>query len=136
MCNRENDSCCFNEILCGIVKLQRQSECPSACASTCDRPYLGLGTTSCLYNTRPINLYSCCNSTLWSMPYTLNGETGTSTVFRVEAVEDCCATFRILAPNPDETSDVPYVATDNFFTMNLNCTGAISCLPDTYISCI
>ena len=70
------------------------------------------------------------------MPYTLNGQTSRSSVFRCEAVDGCCCTCRVLAPNPDEASENPYVSTNSLFTLNLNCVGAISCLPDTYVACI
>ena len=69
------------------------------------------------------------------MPYTLNGNNGTSSVFRVEKVNGCCATCRVLAPNPDTESVFDYVATDNFFTINCKCTCALACLPDTFIDC-
>ena len=126
-----NSSCkSLAEALCKIVKLQKQGECLDKGTMSCDRPFLG-GNSSTLYNTRPITLYTCPGNTLWSMPYTLNDNTGNSTVFRVEQVEDCCATFRVLINNSDE-----YTASDTFFTINLNCVGAIQCLADTYISCI
>ena len=67
------------------------------------------------------------------MPYTLNGETGTSTVFKINKVDCNCATFEILAPNPDtENTIMPYLSTNNFFTINLDCVLAIRCLNDTY----
>ena len=59
-----------------------------------------------------------------------------STVFRVEKIEGNCATFRVLADNPDQTSLNPYVATNSFFTMNLNCVCALRCLNDTFVECI
>ena len=65
------------------------------------------------------------------MPFTDGDESGTSTVFRVETVEGCCATFRILR-DVDGTLE----ATDSFFTINLNCVGAIQCLDDVFIACI
>ena len=138
MCNKNNNEkgcSCFNETLSTIVKLQRQGECIDTTLTTCDRPFLGMNPTSA-YNTRPVTLYTCPNSTLWTMPYTLDGNDGTSSVFRCEAVEGCCATSRVLANNPDQTSIYPYVSTDSFFTINLNCIGCLRCLPDTYISCI
>ena len=70
------------------------------------------------------------------MPYTLNDTTGSSTVFRAETLDGCCLTCRVLAPNPDTSSQNPYVATNNFFTINLNCVGSLRCLEDTYIACI
>ena len=70
------------------------------------------------------------------MPYTLNDNEGTSSVFRVEAVDGCCATCRVLAVNPDQESSYPYVSTNSFFTINLNCISCLKCLDDTYIACI
>ncbi len=135
MDNNENCSC-LSSILCTIIALQKRSQIIDDTLSSCDKPFLGPCLTNGCYNTRPITLYTCCNSSLVTMPYTLNGTEGTSSVFRVEAAEGCCATFRVLAPNPDATADVPYVATDSFFTVNLSCIGAIKCLNDTFVSCI
>ena len=59
-----------------------------------------------------------------------------SSVFRVEKIENNCCTFRVLAENTDTTSLYPYVATNSFFTMNLNCVCALRCLPDTFVECI
>ena len=138
MCdNNNNNSCgCFTDTLCTIVTLQKQVQCLDEITSGCDRPFLGGNITNNIFNTRPVSLYPCGSNALWSMPFTLNETVGESTVFRVETVDDCCATFRILAPNPDTTSMDPYVATDSFFTMNLNCVGVLRCLPDTHIACI
>ena len=132
----DNNNCCIEKILKIICKLQSKVEKFDDMPNSCDRPYLGCNTSSCFYNTRPITFYSCGNTTLWTMPYTLNGQTGTSSVFRCEAVDGCCCTCRVLAPNPDEASENPYVETSSLFTLNLNCVGAISCLPDTYVACV
>ena len=131
----DNNNCCIEKILKIICKLQSKVEKFDDMPNSCDRPYLGCNTSSCFYNTRPITFYSCGNTTLWTMPYTLNGQTGTSSVFRCEAVDGCCCTCRVLAPNPDteEASTYPYVATNSFFTMNLKCVCALRCLPDTYV---
>lgn len=135
MCGGNNCSC-FSDTLCTIVKLQKQGQCIDSCLNTCDRPILGSNTICTSANTRPVSFYSCPNAALWTMPYTLSDEEGTSSVFRVEAVEGCCATCRVLAPNPDETSSYPYVSTNSFFTINLNCISTLKCLDDTYIACI
>ena len=126
MCGNNNCES-LSDLLCEIVKIQRQGQCPNECAGGCDRPFLGT-PTACLYNTRPITLTTCPSNTLWTMPY---GDAQTSTVFRVENVEDCCATFRVLADG--ETAGT-YTSTDSFFTINLNCVGAIQCLADTLVS--
>jgi hypothetical protein len=90
-------------------------------------------------------LYTCCgNGTPWSMPITKENvncnATGAtcSSVFRIEKLDDCCATFRVLAPNtnPETAALYPYEATNSFFTMNLNCVCCLRCLNDTYVECI
>ena len=63
-------------------------------------------------------------------------ETTTSTVFRVEKVDGCCCTFRVLTTNPDSTSLYPYVSTDSLFTMDCNCLCSIRCLNDTFVECV
>ena len=147
MCNNNNDveSCrCIAEILTVINVLQQNANCcGDTCLETCDRGFLGCGTTTLGCNTRPVILYTCCgNGTPWSMPTTREnvvcGDEGVvcSNVFRVEKIDGCCATFRVLAENTDTTSIYPYVATNSFFTMNLNCVCALRCLPDTFIECI
>ena len=83
-------------------------------------------------------LYTCCgNGTPWSMPIEKEEVAATSSVFRIEKLDGCCATFRVLAPNPDTTqTNIPYVTTNSFFTMNLNCVCALRCLSDTFVECI
>ncbi len=131
-----NNECCIANILEVINVLQCQAEKIDDIPNTCDRPFLGSISSngSFVFNTRPITLYNS-NNTLITMPYTLNGNNGTSSVFRVEKVNGCCATCRVLAPNPDTESVFDYVATDNFFTINCKCTCALACLPDTFIDC-
>ena len=141
--NQENNDCrCINEILTVINILQQNASCPDTCLDTCDRGFLGCSVTSVNCNTRPVMLYTCCgNGTPWTMP-TTKGDTictepgeNCSSAFRIEKLDGCCATFRVLAPNPDteEASTYPYVATNSFFTMNLKCVCALRCLPDTYV---
>ena len=148
MCNNnnENNDCrCISEILTVICILQQNASCNDACLDTCDRGFLGCGTTTLTCNTRPIMLYTCCgNGVPWTMPTTKTdgtcGDDGVtcSSVFRIEKIDGCCATFRVLAPNPDTTEAalIPYVATNSFFTMNLNCVCTLRCLQDTFVECI
>ena len=148
MCNNnnENNDCrCISEILTVICILQQNASCSEACLDTCDRGFLGCGTTALTCNTRPIMLYTCCgNGVPWTMPTTKTdgtcGDEGVtcSSVFRIEKIDGCCATFRVLAPNPDttEVALIPYVATNSFFTMNLNCVCTLRCLQDTFVECI
>ncbi len=141
MCNNNNDCKCIADILNTINILQNNAECGDSCLDTCDRGFLGCSTTSLLCNTRPIMLYTCAgNGTPWSMPITKEAidcnEAGAtcSNVFRIEKIDGCCATFRVLEENPDTTvPNIPYITTNSFFTMNLNCCCALRCLNDTYV---
>ena len=132
MCNNSGDSKCISEILTVINILQNNAECSDACLDTCDRGFLGNNVATLGLNTRPVMLYTAFSNgvTPWTMPTTREeASEETSSVFRVEKVDDNCATFRVLAPNTDpETSAVrPYVITSSFFTMNLNCVCCIRC---------
>ncbi len=143
--NDTNKGNCICEILCVILVLQ-DNACPDNCLQTCDRPVLGGGSNCLVCNTRPVMLYSKSgNGTPWSMPIEkdstedCSGEGSSATcssVFRVEKIEGNCCTFRVLAPNDDATSALPYISTNVFFTMNCNCICAIRCLSDTFVDCI
>jgi len=130
--NRNSSSCCLAKTLEAILLLQQKGE-SCELINDCTRPFLGPSVTSPFPNTRPITLYSCNDNILWTMPYTLNGTTATSSVFRIECLDECCATFRVLAPSTDDAT-FPYVTTNDFFTINLNCVGALRCLDDTFVS--
>lgn len=137
MCNNnETNNCenCIQDILKVILLLQ-QSVCQNdTCLQTCDRGFLGQNcTTFC--NTRPIVLYTCgSNGTPLAMPISKDpAVTETSTVFRLEKLDGCCATCRVLAPSTDTTSLFPYEATNSFFTINLDCVCILRCLDDTYV---
>ena len=135
MCNNENR--CIAEILTVINILQEQaSEVNETNLETCDRGFLGCGVTPQNCNTRPVMLFMNNNSA-WAMPIEKeSNDCARSEVFRVEKIDGCCATFRVLALNPNRECDVPFVATNSFFTMNLNCVCALKCLPDTFVECI
>ena len=128
MCKNNN---CICDILKVINLLQRNAETDDNCIESCDRPTLG--QFSCLYyNTRPVILYTCNSNgtTPWSAPTTRTADPETfSSIFRVEKIDNCCATFRVLISNDDGT----YTATESFFTMDLGCICAIRCLGDTLI---
>lgn len=146
MCNNNDQECkCIAEILKVIMILQQNASCSDSCLDSCDRGFLGCSTASLNCNTRPIMLYTASsNGTPWRMPTTKEAISCTdatancSSVFRIEKLDDCCGTFRVLAENTDpETSGLyPYVATNSLFTMNLKCICCLRCLNDTYIECI
>ena len=128
-CSNNNCSSCISDILEKIILLQKQNFNNDSYVG-CDKPFLGPTLSSICYNTRPIQLYNCCSGTPWTFSYTLNGETNTSNVFRAESLDDCCCTCRILAY--DDTTDT-YSSTNEYFTVDLKCCGAIRCLPDISI---
>ena len=140
MCNNiDNTSCenCIADILKVILLLQ-QSVCPNdSCLETCDKGFLG---QSCTFfcNTRPIVLYTCGGgNTPVTMPISKSPtETVTSSVFRLEKLDGCCATCRVLTPNTDPTTTFPFMATNSFFTINLNCLCSLRCLDETFFECI
>ena len=140
MCNNiDATSCenCFADILKVILLLQ-QSVCPNdSCLETCDKGFLG---QSCTFfcNTRPIVLYTCGGgNTPVTMPISKSPtETVTSSVFRLEKLDGCCATCRVLTPNTDPTTTFPFMATNSFFTINLNCVCSLRCLDDTFVECM
>lgn len=129
MCTNNNCDC-LRDVLCKIVKLQKQGECIDDNINSCDRPFLGINNNKA-FNTRPITLYTCPNNKLWTMPIDEKEECEKSSIFRVEAVEGCCATFRILKEECKKLE-----ATNSFFTINLKCVGAIQCLDDVFIACL
>ena len=137
MCNNNNanDCQCMSEILSVIAMLQQNANCNDNCLDTCDRGFLGNTIVSTNYNTRPVMLYTCSgNGVALSMPTSKDPTvTTTSNVFRVEKVDGCCCTFRVLTENEDATDGNQYSATNSFFTMNLNCVCCLRCLNDTFV---
>lgn len=138
MCNNESSQSCISEILNVILVLQ-QNACPDSCLDSCDRPVLGGGPNCLICNTRPVQLFTCgSNGVPFEMPTTKDpvSSSCTSSVFRVEKVDNNCCTCRVLEPNPDCNSLNPYVATNSFFTIDLGCVCAIRCLSDTFVECV
>ena len=133
MCNSNNCNC-ISDILKVIFLLQKNADACDDIIESCDRPRLGQ-ITSQFFNTRPVMLYTYqSNGTApWSAPTTRSPEPeALSTVFRVEKVDECCATFRVLIDNGDGT----YTSTESFFTMNLEFIACIRCLNDTYVESV
>ena len=137
MCERNDsaNSCdnCMHEILKTILVLQKQSGYTECCLDTCDKNFLGTIPSICGYNTRPITMYlkGCCGERL-EMPISRDpAETTTSPVFRVEKLDNCCCTCRVLVPSTGDV--VTYTSTDSFFTVDINCICVLKCLADTFV---
>ncbi len=132
MCDNSNTNSkcnCIAEIL-KVINILQSEVCPgNSCLETCTRAYFGT-SSSVDFNTRPVTLYTCNNGAL-AMPISNSPtERTTSNIFRVEKVDGCCATLRVLVYN-QETST--YTSTNSFFTINTDCCCAIKCLGDTYV---
>ena len=135
MCDRdETANNCIYEILKTILVLQREANVTDCCLDTCDKKCLGCTPSVCFFNTRPITLYTCgcCNTALQIPVSRIPNETTTSNVFRIEKLDDNCATFRVLIPTVEDDI-VTYTATNSFFTINLDCVCVLKCLADTFI---
>lgn len=152
MCNNDRSAKgnCITEIL-KVINVLQQNASPDNCPDSCDRPVLGGGTNCLVCNTRPIQLFTCCgNGIPFSMPVCkdqtevcssttgMNTSGNCSSVFRVEKVEGNCCTFRVLAENPDSNNccNMPWVATNSIFTMDIDCCCACRCLSDCYVDCV
>lgn len=130
-----NEKCCLGKVLKVIDVLQKNAKKFDCVSEGCTKPFLGnMGSVEC-FNTRPVTFYRCSGD-LFTLPYTSNGVSLESSVFRIEDVEDCCAVVTILAPNPNtEDPYRPYINTNQFATINLNCVCVLQCLPDVIIDC-
>ena len=124
--NKEN---CLSCILKAIVVLQNNANKIDCEDNSCTRPFLGDVDNTFCFNTRPITFYRCDNS-LVALPYTTAEGQETTTVFRVEDVNDNSIRVRLLIDNGDNT----YTNANTFATINLNCICAIRCLNDVNLT--
>lgn len=128
--NSNNKKCnCIAEILKVICILQNEV-CPGdSCLETCTRAYFG-PSSSVDFNTRPVTLYTTGNTPI-AIPISNNpSETTTSSIFRVEKIDGCCCTLRVLVYNSETNT---YTSTNSFFTVNTDCCCCIKCLADTFV---
>ncbi len=126
--NNNEKSCCLYNLLNDILNLQNMDMNNCSCDG-CDKPFLGPSLNCVCYNTRPLSFYNCSTGALWNIQYSLNGVVATSNVFRIEKLDECCCTCRVLVQNDDST----YTPTSQFFTIDLNCVSAVQCHPDVFI---
>ncbi len=124
--NKEN---CLANILKVINVLQNNAE-KLDCNYSCTRPFLGDITNNPCFNTRLVTLYRCDNS-LVTLPYTLNGVTDETNVFRIENVTDNSVTVLLLG---DDGSQTYNINTNTYATINLGCICAVRCIGDTTIT--
>jgi hypothetical protein len=151
MCNENSECRCISEILKVINILQKKATRNDECSNACDRPVLGCNRF-CECNTRPIQLILCGQNgddplvmptstevvptaTVASCP-----KPAFSSVFRVEKVDECCCTCRVLIPKShsgeEGCEEQKFEATNSFFTIDLKCVCVVRCLEDTFVDCI
>ncbi len=158
---KDRDCCGLRETLAVILRLQENTDVINETIPTCDRPFLGPQPIAQCFNTRPVMLYTQ-NNEPWEMPIdddcpaiaTLSENDDdnianlskfdsaghdkhkikcSSTVFRLEKLGPCTATFRVLIPIK-KCSKCIFKKTNTFFTVNLCCFCALRCLPDTFVA--
>ena len=122
-----NNANCLANILKAINVIQNNAMMID-CNNTCTKPILGEISTTC-FNTRLITLYQCDNS-LVTLPFTLDGTTSETTVFRVMNVGNNSVNVLLIQDNGDGT----YTSTNTYATINLSCICAIRCIGDTTIT--
>ena len=133
--NKEGN--CISDILKKIVKLQKHSCCENELLD-CSYPCLGWQCEGMMCNTRPITFYNNDGS-LFDVAIDETEPDVRSSVFRVEKVNDNCATLRVLRflpLNGNDTYDYlnpSILATNKFITVNVNCFCAIKCLNDVNV---
>lgn len=123
-----NPNSYIDEIICRILELQGQEYDNNL---GCDRPFLGPNGNNTAYNTRPVQLYNRYTAQPWAFNYTLNDTTSSTNTFRVESLEQCSVTVRLLA---EDATTGTYTNTNQFATIDLTSVGAIRCFEDVYIT--
>lgn len=124
MCD-SNKKCCLYDTLNNILTLQNANN--DTCEVGCDKPFLGPTLSNSGYNTRPLNFYNGITGKKVSINY---GGENESQIFRIENLDSCCATCRVLNLNTDTNT---YTNTGRFFTIDLNSILCIKCLQDTFV---
>jgi spore coat protein Z len=142
MCIEEKNKNCVCEVVKLILHIQKNRKEKERIIDSCDKPFLGDEPCEEKENTRPFILYTP-EGNLWKAFFEDKGCVGKSWVFRVEKLEDCCATLRVLKPcreplSPDTIfdCDTKWIATNSFITIDLSCVCGIQCLKDTFVDCL
>ena len=129
----ENFNNCLARIL-NVIKILQDNATKINCDDlSCTKPFLGTNTNMLCFNTRPIMLYLCNNSSVTLNYINSDGLDATTNVFRVENVTDDSVSVLLLEEST--VGDVTtYTSTNTYATINLDCICAIRCLPDIILS--
>ena len=123
-----NNNCLAN-ILKVINVLQNNASDDCDINNSCTKPFLGDTPSIPCFNTRLVTFYRCDNS-LITLPYTLDGTTSTTTIFRIQNIGNDSVNVLLIMDNGDGT----YTNTNTYATINLKCICAIRCIGDTTIA--
>lgn len=119
---------CIRNLLKLLCLLQDNSLNKCSLDDGCIKPFLGPTINNICYNTRVLTLYKK-DGTIFSTNYTnTNNELISSNYFRVNSINDDCATLLIL-----ENNDGIYSSTKQFITINLRCICAVKCINDVVV---
>lgn len=125
---------CLAKILNAIKVIQNNAEKIDCQDNSCTKPFLGITTNILCFNTRPIVLYLCNNNPI-TLSYTnTEGDTLTTSVFRVESVTNDSVGVLLLEEGTDASGNATYESTNTYATINLDCVCAIRCLNDTIVN--
>lgn len=119
---------CIKNLLKLINLLQKNARNDNRLEDGCCKPFLGPDIVSNCYNTRVITLYNKKGNIFTTTYVDENGNTQTSSFFRVEKVFDDCSTLLILNKNGNN-----YSSTKQTITVRLSCICAIKCIEDVTI---
>ena len=112
--NNEN---CLANILKAIVVLQNNAGNIDCNDNSCTRPFLGELQNNVCFNTRLVTFYRCDNS-LVTLPYTIDGVTNETTVFRVENVTNDSVTVLLIGDENGTSAHSPNIeAPSSIFTI-------------------
>ncbi|CAG9614742.1 Spore coat protein Y [Bacillus rhizoplanae] len=132
--------------VCDVVNfINELQDCATGtCPTGCDVPFLGAHQGSRLANTRPFVLYNGQGVAFGAYIPSTDSEVSSS-ILRVESVDECCAVLRVLevpgvppGQNPISyflnTPTATLQATPAVVTVDLNCFCGIQCLRDVHVA--
>lgn len=120
---------CIKNLLKLICVLQNNSQNMTCLDEGCTKPFLGPTITNSCYNTRVITLYNKQGTLFTTNFVNTDGDIDSSSIFRVQRVEDDCCTLLIL-----NNVDGEFVSTRQTITVRLSCICAVKCIEDVFVN--
>ena len=120
---------CIKNLLKVICVLQNNSKNFTCLDEGCIKPFLGPSIVSTCYDTRVITLYNKDGELFTANYFDENNNLDSSSLFRVQNVENDCCTLLIL-----RNTDGEYISTKQTITIRISCICAIKCIEDTVVT--